>query len=83
MQPELSQFQPLGPVEEDRVNILVQSTWRQRRLARIEAELIAHLLHEDAASENPSAHPLGAMYVQHPEVDKMIRHRETAARGWE
>ena len=77
------QFQPADPVEEELVDTLIQSAWRRRRLARIEAELFNHLLQEDADSENPSAHPLGAVYARHPEIDKVMRHREAAVRAWD
>ena len=76
-------FQPVDPVEEELVNTLIQSTWRERRLARIEAELITHLLQEDAESEKPSAYPLGAIYLKHPAIDRIIRHREAATRAWD
>jgi hypothetical protein len=56
-----AEMHPEGPVEAALVDTMVRSDWMQRRLARIEAEVIAARL---AARENPGEHPLGDIYIE-------------------
>jgi hypothetical protein len=75
-------YDPCGADEINLVEAIIQSIHRGHRLDCIQSELIHHLVDENAASENPSPHPLGAIFAGPHGVmlDKLMRHQETAER---
>jgi hypothetical protein len=74
------QFQPAGPLEVFLVETIVRADWAQRRLSRIEADLLRHALGEtDDAS-------LGVVFQQDAAgsnaLQKIFRRQQAAQRDW-
>jgi hypothetical protein len=77
------QFQPLGPEEALLVEKIVAADWTQRRMHRLEAEVLNTLIaRQDESEENP----VGAAFVADCEgsnaLQKIFRRREAAGREW-
>ena len=77
------QFQPVGPEEALLLEKIVQSDWIQRRMSRLETEVLNSLIAEQDPSE---PNPLGAAFLrdcQRPNaLQKIFRRREAASREW-
>jgi hypothetical protein len=77
------QFQPVGPEEALLVEKIVAADWTQRRMHRLEAEVLNTLIaRQDESEENPG----GAAFIQDCEgpnaLQKILRRREAAGREW-
>jgi hypothetical protein len=77
------QFQPVGPEEALLVEKIVAADWTQRRMHRLEAEVLNTLIaRQDESEENP----VGAAFVADCEgpnaLQKIFRRREAAGREW-
>jgi hypothetical protein len=74
------QFQPVGPLEVFLLATMVRADWAQRRLSRIEADLLRHALGE---SEDAS---LGVAFQQDAAgpnaLQKIFRRQQAAQRDW-
>ncbi len=77
------QFQPVGPEEALLVEKIITADWTQRRMDRLENEVLNSLIaQQDESEENP----LGAAFIkdcQGPNaLQKIFRRREAAGRDW-
>jgi hypothetical protein len=77
------QFQPVGPEEAFLVEKIVAADWTQRRMHRLEAEVLNTLIaRQDESEENP----FGAAFVADCQgsnaLQKIFRRREAAGREW-
>jgi hypothetical protein len=77
------QFRPIGPEEALLVEKIVAADWTQRRMHRLEAEVLNTLIaRQDESEENP----VGATFIQDCErpnaLQKIFRRREAAGREW-
>jgi hypothetical protein len=77
------QFQPVGPEEALLVEKIVAADWTQRRMHRLEAEVLKTLI---ARQEESEENPAGAAFVADCEgpnaLQKIFRRREAAGREW-
>ncbi len=77
------QFQPVGPEEALLLEKIVAADWTQRRMDRLENEVLNALMAQQDESEES---PLGAAYIkdcQGPNaLHKIFRRREAASREW-
>ncbi len=77
------QFQPIGPEEALLVEKIITADWTQRRMDRLENEVLNALIaQQDESEENP----LGAAYIKDcagpNALQKIFRRREAASREW-
>ena len=76
------QLKPKGELEIELVQVIVRSTWLQRRLALIETQVMNSRL----AALEPSDTPLGDMFIQDCEgpraLDKIFRRQQTLQRDF-
>ena len=76
-------YQPMGQAETDLVDQLIESTWMQRRYARLEAEVLNRLMSDQSL---PKDALLGAAFAKDFEGDKMLkavlREKHAANREW-
>ncbi len=77
------QFQPVGPEEALLVEKIITADWTQRRMDRLESEVLNALIAQQAESQE---NPLAAAYIkdcQGPNaLQKIFRRREAASREW-
>ena len=77
------QYNPVGQDETELVDILVQSAWSQRRLARLEDEVLFHLMSDESL---PQDHLLGAAFAADAKGAKMLqtifRRQQAVERTW-
>jgi len=77
------QFQPQGPEEELLLQKIVTADWTQRRMHRLEAEVLNALIDEQDESEE---NPVGKAFIQDCQgpnaLQKIFRCREAASREW-
>ncbi len=77
------QFQPVGPEEALLVEKIIGADWTQRRMDRIENEVLNALISQQDESEE---NPLGAAYIKDcagpNALHKIFRRREAASRDW-
>ncbi len=77
------QFQPVGPEEALLVEKIITADWTQRRMDRLETEVLNALISQQDESE---ANPLGAAYIKDcagpNALQKIFRRREAASRDW-
>ena len=77
-----SQLKPNGELEAELVEVIVRSTWLQRRLSVIEAQVINSRL----AARDSSDTPLGDMFIQDCEgprtLDKIFRRQQSLQRDF-
>jgi hypothetical protein len=76
-------FQPVGPEEALLVEKIVAADWTQRRMHRLEADVLNTLIARQGESEE---NPIGAAFIQDCEgpnaLQKIFRRREAAGREW-
>jgi len=76
-------FQPVGPVEEELLEVLIRSAWMKRRYARIEADYLSARI---AALPEGTEYPLGAVMIQDAAagntLQKIFRRQQAAPRDW-
>uniref|UniRef100_Q029H2 Uncharacterized protein n=1 Tax=Solibacter usitatus (strain Ellin6076) TaxID=234267 RepID=Q029H2_SOLUE len=76
-------FQPVGPVEEELLEIVIRSAWMKRRYARIEADYLSARI---AALPEGTDYPLGAVMIQDAAagntLQKIFRRQQAAQRDW-
>jgi hypothetical protein len=76
-------FQPVGPVEEELLEVLIRSAWMKRRYARIEADYLSARI---AALPEGTEYPLGAVMIQDAAagntLQKIFRRQQAAQRDW-
>ncbi len=77
------QYQPVGPEEALLVEKIMAADWTQRRMDRLENEVLNALISQQDESEE---NPLGAAFIkdcQGPNaLQKIFRRREAAGREW-
>jgi hypothetical protein len=77
------QFQPVGPEEQLLLEKIVAADWTQRRMRRLEAEVLNALIDQQDPSEE---NPLGAAFIQDAAgpnaLQKIFRRHEAASRDW-
>ncbi len=77
------QFQPVGPEEALLVEKIIIADWTQRRMDRLETEVLNALISQQDESEE---NPLGAAYIKDcagpNALQKIFRRREAASRDW-
>ena len=77
------QFQPVGPLEARLVETIIQSDWMERRLNRIETEMLRHLLADESL---PADCALGAVYARDAErqnpLYRVFQRRMAAERSY-
>jgi hypothetical protein len=76
------QFRPSSELESELVQTLIRSTWLQRRLTRIETEVLNARL----AALEPTEFPLGQIFIQDSEgprtLDKISRRQQSLQRDF-
>uniref|UniRef100_Q01U32 Uncharacterized protein n=1 Tax=Solibacter usitatus (strain Ellin6076) TaxID=234267 RepID=Q01U32_SOLUE len=76
-------FHPVGPVEEELLEIVIRSAWMKRRYARIEADYLGARI---AALPEGTEYPLGAVMIQDAAagntLQKIFRRQQAAQRDW-
>ena len=76
-------YEPIGQAETDLVDQLIESTWMQRRYARLESEILTQLMSDESL---PKDLLLGAAFAKDFEGSKMLkavsREKHAANREW-
>ena len=76
-------YEPIGQAETDLVDQLIESTWMQRRCARLEAEVLNQLMSDESL---PKDGLLGAAFAKDFEGNQMLkavlREKHAANREW-
>jgi len=77
------QFQPVGPEEALLVEKIIAADWTQRRMHRLETEVLNALINQQDPDEQ---NPVGAAYINDcagpNALQKIFRRREAASREW-
>jgi len=76
-------LRPVGPIETFLVDTIIQADWLQRRLVRIETEMLTLRLADESL---PADCPLGAIYAQDPQLKsplhKLFQRQQAAERRY-
>jgi len=77
------QFQPAGPEEEILVEKIIAADWTQRRMHRLETQVLNALIDQQDPEEQ---NPLGRAFIEDcagaNAIQKIFRRREAASRDW-
>ena len=78
-----SEYQPSGQDETELVDLLIQSAWNQRRLDRLQTEILIHLMSDESL---PQDRLLGAAFSADAKGAKILqaifRQQQAAERTW-